>query len=73
MHWTTKCGELPIQNPDHAVLHWVKDKVIEFIVPVYDPYTACLVLVWQVPLVPCYELIPPWDFANGFASVDILH
>ncbi len=72
-HRATKRRELPIQNPDHAVLRRVKDEVIEFIVPVYDPYTARLVLIRQVPLVPCYEFVPTWDFANCFASVDILH
>src|SRR5580658_8430730 len=72
-HRTTKRGELPIQNPDHAVLCRVKDEVIEFIITVHDPHTARLALVRQVPLVPRYELVPPWYFAHQLARVDVFH
>ncbi len=72
-HRTTKRRELPIQNPDQAVLRRVKDEVIKFIVAMYDPHTACLALVRQVPLIPGYELVPPWYFAHRLAHVDVLH
>ena len=72
-HRTTESGELPIQDPDHAVLRRVKDKVVEFIVAVHDPHASRLALVWQVPLVPRYELVPPWDVAYRLARLDVLH
>ena len=51
----------------------MKDEVVEFVVAVHDPRAARLALVRQVPLVPCYELVPPWDVAHRLARLDVLH
>jgi hypothetical protein len=57
-----------------VVLRRGKDEFVEFLVAVNrdDPHTS-LVLVLQVPLVLRYELVPPWDFADRLARIDVLH
>ena len=65
-------AELPVKDPDHAVLRRVKDEVVDLVVAMHDPH-ARLAFVRQVLLIPPDELVPPRYRTYRLAALDIPH
>ena len=69
-HRTAERAQLPVEDPDHAVLRGVEDEVVELVVPVDDP-EARLALVGQVRAVPREHLGEPRDVARLLPRFDV--